>query len=876
MALTRVGIPTAESHQRVMPPKRALGVHGAPASFPYPEGIPSPSEGLRGTSYPGTDADNLIYPNGVASGKGRNPVGVETLAAVSTRVGRRYAAYQPFARGRYPFGIGDGAIAFTTPKAPALGGAPSAPRASFVASGDRFLLNGKPFVIRSGEMHYPRVPRAYWRDRMRKAKAMGLNTICTYVFWSLHEPKPGKFDFSGNLDLAAYIRTAQQEGLYVIVRPGPYICTEFDFGGLPAWLQKDRSMVVRSKDPKFLRYTQRYFDKVGKLLKPLLIQNGGPIILTQVENEYGSYGADHVYMGAVRDALIHAGFSGQLFTSDGPGQGMLSGGTLPGIPAAVNFGGGGESAIAELKRFRPDAPKMVGEYWCGWFDHWGERHHRTAAAPHAKDIEWFIKNDVSFNLYMFHGGTSFGFMAGANGDKNSYQPDVTSYDYDSPLDESGRVTEKYRVFRDTIARGSGETLPPVPASPAPIALPTFKLRYDFNLDNRPASRVVESTAPKTFEELGQSGGMVIYSAQTKLSGPQVLEVQGLHDFAVVSVNGKVAGTLDRRTSSPRLSLVLPSNGSTIELAVEMHARINFGHELANEREGIVGKVLLGEQELQNWSQAAYPLTEAPKTFSWGGAGTPRSPLIYRGEFSVSHPGDTFLDLGNWTKGYVWVNGHNLGRYWTAAGPQRTLYLPGCWMKPGSNEVVIIDEGPLQKVPTLVGLDHAILDARPTAGLRPIRKPGQTVDLTRQTVAAQGEFTPKVMWQSVKLPEDDVRYVAFEVLSEHGQGPFASAAEIELIGLDDKPIKGVHVVYADSEELDNENGSAANVVDGQPTTMWHTQWGDAQPKPPHLLVLDLGTITQIKALRYLPRADAPNGRVKAYRIYMSTMGLAVGG
>ena len=251
---------------------------------------------------------------------------------------------------------------------------------SFAAVGDHFELDGKPFIVHSGDMHYPSVPEALWRQRLRMARAMGLNTVCTYAFWNLHEPKRGEWDFKGNLDIAKYVRIAGEEGLKVIVRPGPYVCSEWDLGGIPAWALKDRAMRIRTKDPRFMALTGAYFDRLGKELRPLLVQNGGPIIMTQVENEYGSYGGDHAYMAGIRDALVHAGFRNQLFTSDGPGGNMLRGGTLPGIPATINFGGGAPGAFAELAKFRPDGPRMIGEYWAGWFDQWA-RATRRATSP---------------------------------------------------------------------------------------------------------------------------------------------------------------------------------------------------------------------------------------------------------------------------------------------------------------------------------------------------------------------------------------------------------------------------------------------------------------------------------------------------------------
>ncbi|CAN5385343.1 beta-galactosidase [soil metagenome] len=739
------------------------------------------------------------------------------------------------------------------------------PAHSFKAVGDHFELDGKPFVVRSGEMHYPRVPRAYWRDRFAKAKAMGLNTICTYTFWSVHEPQPGKWDFTGNNDIATYLKLAKEAGLYIILRPGPYVCSEFDFGGLPAWLQKDRTMKVRSKDPKFLLATQRYFNKLQQQVKPYLMENGGNVIMTQVENEYGSYGDDHVYMAAIRDGLIKAGFKGQLITSDGPGDDMLNGGTLPGIPAAVNFGGGGPGAIAELEKFRPGSPKIVGEYWCGWFDHWGEKHHTTGSSGHVKDIEWFIKNDVSFNLYMFHGGTSFGYMAGANGGKDSYQPDITSYDYDSPLDESGRVTPKYMAFRDAISKGTGETLPPIPASPKTMEIKSISLSYSYILEQ--FQRYAPHKDPESFEEMGINNGVAVYHCYTKLSGKQTLTFQKLADYGMVFVNHNFVGTLDRRYNQKSIDLNLPENGSEIKVLVDGHGRINFGHALETEREGIDGPVTLGGKPLNQWRceplgiQGAVPTTRHHIDFK---NGLPTGYSTYGGVFKVVSPLDTFLDLSAYTKGYVWVNGHNLGRFWNA-GPQKTLYVPGCWLNTGTNIIQIFDEGVCIQDPTIAGLDHPILNAKPTGGIQPLRKEGQTVTVDGEPFV-QGTFSNEPEWQELSLTGATGRYLALQVTSEQKGQDYASAAEIEILGADGKVIPNVKVIYADSEELDNENGSAANLIDHQPDTLWHTAWGDV-PQP-HLVIFDLGKSQQPAKLRYLPRREGVNGRIKGYRIFIS--------
>ena len=322
---------------------------------------------------------------------------------------------------------------------------------AFSWKGEQFLLDGNPFVIRSGEMHYPRVPREYWRDRMRKMRAMGLNTLCTYVFWNLHEPQQGKWDFSGNLDVAEYVRTAQSEGLYVILRPGPYICTEWDFGGFPWWLLAVPDIKVRSNDSKFLKPAALYMDQVGKQLASLQIHRGGPILMVQVENEYGSFGSDHEYMGAIRHMMLDAGFDGALSTSDGSGKSNLAGGTLDGVLSVINFGDGSnpEREFANFAAFRQNVPKMCGEFWYGWFDHWGEKHHTTTAQKGATGLDWMLSRGISCNLYMAHGGSTFGYMAGANM-SHDYQPDTSAYDYDAPIDEAGRPNAKFHAMQDVL------------------------------------------------------------------------------------------------------------------------------------------------------------------------------------------------------------------------------------------------------------------------------------------------------------------------------------------------------------------------------------------------------------------------------------------
>ncbi|MEP6755842.1 MAG: beta-galactosidase [Chthonomonadales bacterium] len=558
---------------------------------------------------------------------------------------------------------------------------------SFTVSGNQFQLDGKPYIIRSGEMHYPRVPRQYWRQRMHMAKAMGLNTICTYVFWNLHEQTPGKFDFTGNLDVAEFVRTAQREGLNVIVRPGPYICTEWEWGGFPGWLFANPNITVRSTDPLFMQAASRYIKRVGKELAPLTMAHGGPIIMCQVENEYGSYGKDKEYLGGIRKMIRDSGIDCQLYTSDGPGDSMLNGGTLPDIPSVINFGGGNPAGeFAEFDKFRKNVPLMCGEYWIGWFDHWGEKHHTTLPDESAKGVEWMLSRGISFNLYMFHGGSSWGFMNGANF-SNVYEPDISAYDYDSPLDEAGRPTEKFFRLRQVISKhlSPGEVLPAAPPIAAVKPIEPIYLHESAKVGDL-CGKPVKSDKPMTMEAMGQNFGAILYRWTPKIAEKGELLLSELHDYAVVMQNSRVFGTLDRRKKQDRLMVDLVA-GKPLEIFVENMGRVNFGKHIVDDRKGILGAVTLAGRELKGWENFTLPMENLSKLqFT---EAMVIGPAFHRGTFELDKPHDTFLDLSKWGKGNVWVNNHNLGRYWNI-GPQQTLFLPANWLKSGVNVVVVLD------------------------------------------------------------------------------------------------------------------------------------------------------------------------------------------
>jgi len=562
---------------------------------------------------------------------------------------------------------------------------------SFAISGDHFVMNGKPFRIFSGSIHYCRIPQEYWKDRLLKAKAMGLNTICTYVFWDLHEPTPGHFDFTGNLDLARYVRLAQKVGLNVIIRPGPYVCSEWDFGGLPSWLLAERSIKVRCSDRRYMKAVVRYIGRLGKELGGLQVTKGGPIILVQLENEYGSYGNDKEYLNDLKAILRRAGFNVPLYTSDGGAHHLLEAGTLPDVLPVVNFGGDPRGAFEVLEKFRPGIPQMCGEYWCGWFTHWGDKDFgRSDADKDSASISWMLEAGKSFNLYMFDGGTNFGWMAGANLGSR-YEPDITSYDYDAPLDENGNPTKKYFIFRKLLSKyqPEGKSLPAVPDAQLGIQIPEIRINSVVSLfSNLPAPRHI--VQPEPMEDLGQNYGFILY--RTKLIGPKSgrLVMTELHDYGLVYVDGKFVGTVDRLKNEN--SIELPANDHphpTLDILVEAMGRVNFGQDLID-RKGITERVTLQGVTLMNWEAYSLPMNpHVVQNLHGTKNDSSNSPRFFKGAFVLKTTGNTYLDLTAWNKGVVWVNGHNLGRYWKI-GPLRKLFVPGSWLKRGRNELIVLD------------------------------------------------------------------------------------------------------------------------------------------------------------------------------------------
>jgi len=572
------------------------------------------------------------------------------------------------------------------------------------ANGDHFELDGKPFQIISGAIHSARVPRAYWRDRLRKARAMGLNTVETYVFWNMHERAPGQFDFSGQNDVAEFIREAQQEGLFVILRPSPYACAEWDFGGYPAWLLREPGMEVRTSSPAFMAAASRWLHRLGQELAPLQSANGGPIIAVQVENEYGSFGSDHNYMEQIHHLLHDSGFDrAMLYTADGADE--LPNGSLAELPAVINFGSGDAKAeFSKLTKLRPNSPRMCGEYWNGWFDHWGDKHHTTDAAAEAKELQWMLEQGYSVNLYMFHGGTSFGWMNGANIDDGKYGPDVTSYDYDVPVSESGELRPKYFLFRDVISKVTGFTPPAPPAAMPAQALAPIQLTRSASIwETLP--QPVTSPQILSMEDVGQSYGYILYRTNIAQAQSGELRIDELHSYAQIYLDGLLTGTLDRRMDQAPLPIHVTHDNTRLDILVENTGRVNFGHQFPHERAGITHQVTLAGNQRTGWQ--IYPLPMQNVSSLGYKSGLCTGACFYQATFQVDEPADTFVDTRSLGKGEVFINGDPLGRFWNI-GPQGTLYLPAPWLKKGENEIVVFDLNGKPN-PTLPFLARAILD-----------------------------------------------------------------------------------------------------------------------------------------------------------------------
>lgn len=590
---------------------------------------------------------------------------------------------------------------------------------TFEIKGGNFLYDGKPIQIHSGEMHFARVPREYWRQRLQMMKAMGLNTVATYVFWNYQEPSPGVWDFkTGNRNIAEFVKIAGEEGMMVILRPGPYACAEWEFGGYPWWLQKEKSLVIRSFNKPFLDSCHTYINHLAAQVKNLQITHGGPIIMVQVENEFGSYVAqrkdisleDHkAYSTAIKQQLIDAGFDVPLFTSDGAW--LFNGGTIAGALPTAN----GEDNIDNLKKVvneyhNGEGPYMVAEFYPGWLDHWAEPFQKVSAESVVAQTEKYLKAGVSFNYYMVHGGTNFAFTSGANYDKkHDIQPDITSYDYDAPISEAGWATPKYKVLRELFQKNVSYKIPAIPAPIPVIEIPSIRLNKAVDLFAIKAKmQPVVSDTPQTFEDLNQGYGYVLYCKHFTQPISGKLEIKGLRDYALVYVNGEKAGELNRNTNTYSCDIDIPFN-ATLDILVENMGRINYGAEIVDNLKGIISPVMIDGNEITgNWNMYQFPMDHEPDLKTYSNKYKKNQPVIYEGSFTLSKTGDTFLDMSKWGKGIVFVNGHNLGRYWNV-GPQQTLYLPGCWLKKGANRINVFEQINSEQQKEIHGVKTPVLD-----------------------------------------------------------------------------------------------------------------------------------------------------------------------
>jgi len=801
-----------------------------------------------------------------------------------------------------------------------------AQKGTFETGNGTFLLNGKPFVVKAAEVHYPRIPRSYWEHRIKMCKALGMNAVCIYIFWNIHEQREGEFDFTANNDVAAFCRLAQKNGMYVIVRPGPYVCAEWEMGGLPWWLLKKKDIRLRERDPYFMERVKIFEEKVGEQLAPLTIQNGGPIIMVQVENEYGSYGEDKPYVSEIRDCL--RGIYGKelaLFQCDWSSNFEKNG--LDDLVWTMNFGTGANinDQFRRLGELRPNAPKMCSEFWSGWFDKWGARHETRPAKDMVEGMDEMLSKGISFSLYMTHGGTSFGHWAGAN--SPGFAPDVTSYDYDAPINEYGHATPKFWELRKMMEKyNDGKKMPAVPKAPMPIiTVPKFELTefaplyngfdWEYAAKNSYISR--SEGAPKTFEELDMGWGMVLYS--TRLPQIDDVKVEGVHttdeytctltldahDFAQVFIDGKYIGKIDRVKNEKTLTLPAIKQGQELQILVEGMGRINFGRAIKDFK-GLVSKPTITaelhshlggvdktevvftpskweclripddyevavkafeEQQQRPVTRESISVGRIGRTmrYAWESEDLCFGRGYYRGYFNLSKVGDTFLNFETWGKGQVYVNGHAMGRIWSI-GPQQTLYVPGCWLKKGKNEVIVLDVvGPRERV--VWGQAEPELNKLQLEKSNKHNNIGDKPDLNSDTPAATGSFAAGNGWQKVTFTAPQRgRLLCLEALSTHDGRDVTAIAEIYALGADGQRLSREPwtTKYADSED-ENGNHTGDKVFDLQESTYWQTVRGATFP---HLLVIDLGAEQTVTGFEYLPRAEqgAP-GSVKQYRIFV---------
>lgn len=753
-----------------------------------------------------------------------------------------------------------------------LVGCKSAPveKGNFEIGDKTFLLNGKPFLIKAAEIHYTRIPVEYWEHRIQMCKALGMNTICIYAFWNIHEQKPGEFNFTGQNDIAAFCRLAQKHGMYIMLRPGPYVCSEWEMGGLPWWLLKKEDIQLRTNDPYFIERTQIYMNEIGKQLADMQITRGGNIIMVQVENEYGSYATDKAYIAKNRDILREAGFTDvPLFQCDWSSNFLNN--ALDDLVWTVNFGTGAniDEQFKKLKEVRPNTPLMCSEFWSGWFDHWGREHETRDAETMISGLKDMLDRNISFSLYMTHGGTTFGHWGGAN--SPAYSAMCSSYDYDAPISEAGWTTPKYYKLRELLANymEPGKVQSEVPEAYPVIEIPEFELKETALLfDNLPEPKTSHDIKP--MEYFDQGWGTILY--RTTL--PAVKEgttmlIDEVHDWAQVFIDGKLIGRLDRRRGEYTIKLPETAAGAQLDILIEAMGRVNFDKAI-HDRKGITNKVALitesSTNELKDWQVYNLPVDYSfVKDKKYAAGNKVDGPAYYRATFNLDAPGDVFLDMQTWGKGMVWVNGKAMGRFWEI-GPQQTLFMPGCWLKKGKNEIIVLDlKGPEKAA--IKGLKTPILDMlRPEAPLTN-RKEGQNLNLKAEKPIGQGALKPGNGWQEVKFNAPvEAHHFCLEALDAQDGKNNAAIAEFYLLDENGKPLSRQHwkIAYADSEETSGGNFTADKIFDLQESTFWSTARG---AKYPHQVVIDLRENVTISGFRYLPRAEEGYpGMIKNYKAY----------
>ena len=760
--------------------------------------------------------------------------------------------------------------------------------ATFEIGEKDFLLDGRPFVVRCGEVHYARIPRAYWQHRLQMLRAMGCNAVGCYMFWNYHERERGVFKWDGRADAAEFCRMAQKEGLWVILRPGPYSCAEWEGGGAPWWLMGEgetgdgngKPISMRSADPRWVVPATNWLHEVGRHLAGLQVTKGGPILMVQVENEYGLHGSDVAYMRTLRQAVIDAGFEVPLYACNPPR--VMQNGFLPELFQAANFGADPEQRFEIVRKYQPKGPLMCAEYYPAWFDTWGQAHHYAKSdREFFGPIDWMFDHRVSFSLYMAHGGTTFGGWVGC---RNPFIPNVTSYDFEAPINENGRANPSYAKYRERAMRhlNEGETVPEQPADIPTKAYGTVAMARVASVDALVKSET-KMERPQFMERLGQGFGLVSYERMLAPEEGGLLSVDELHDFGYVFLDGKRSGVLDRRHRGirPRIYRSKEKSPRLLQIVVEAMGRINSSSGM-EDRKGMSGRVRLDKTELTGWTARMIPLDPdgedimesvakngrdgvPPPSAAVDATGSSDAPSLYVGKLDVSDetPSDTFLDMTTWTKGIAWVNGHNLGRFWSI-GPQQTLYVPGCWLRKGGNEIVVLDFfGPRGKCEVDFA-GKAVLDVlQIDTDFNRVRREHEK--FVGGEEVASGTF-PSGDESQIAMFGKGVRgnYFTLQALTTYDAKNLATISEFAFLDREGNPMNSldVQITGVDSEEEIREDGVAENAIDGQIEAYWLT----SSRTLPHWIEFYVPAKTEVFGFRYTPRQNKNIGRIKDWKFF----------